>query len=219
MGFLKNFFTDVYANETKARPATGFQQLSEVELEAHLNVARYGDFELTDAVRPSYTLEVVPSAGYRHDTYRDEENRAEVPVLMAAVTRPYMMDAFMSLIEQLGDVVDVVLETSHGNESHGHTDLYREHIDMPILQSTLWDFEDLFDERRLHRHRRPQPAPAARSPARRAQAPDRLRQRPARLRKHPRDEHASPAATTCGSSPKPSTSTPPASATSTSSKN
>ena len=46
MGFLKNFFTDVYANETKARPATGFQQLSETELEAHLNVCRYGDFEL-----------------------------------------------------------------------------------------------------------------------------------------------------------------------------
>ena len=49
----------------------------------------------------------------------------------------------MSLIEQLGDVVDVVLETSHGHESRGHTDLYREYIDMPILQSTLWDFEDL----------------------------------------------------------------------------
>jgi hypothetical protein len=39
--------------------------------------------------------------------------------------------------------VDVVLETSHTNNSHGHTDLYREYIDMPILQSTLWDFEDL----------------------------------------------------------------------------
>jgi hypothetical protein len=36
-----------------------------------------------------------------------------------------------------------VLETSHGSQSHGHTDLYREHIDMPILQSTLWDFEEL----------------------------------------------------------------------------
>jgi hypothetical protein len=143
MGFLKNFFTDVYANQTQARPATGFNQISEEELEAHLKVARYGDFELSDAVRPSYTLEVVPSTGFRHDTYRDEENRAEVPVLMAAVTRPRMMDAFMSLIEGLGDMVDVVLETSHGHQSHGHTDLYREYIDMPILQSTLWDFEDL----------------------------------------------------------------------------
>jgi hypothetical protein len=143
MGFLKNFFTNVYATEAQARPATGFGQLSNEELEAHLGVARYGDFELSDAVRPSYNLEVVPSAGFRHDVYRDEENKAEVPVLMAAVTRTRMMDSFMALIEQLGDVVDVVLETSHGHESHGHTDLYREFIDMPILQSTLWDFEDL----------------------------------------------------------------------------
>jgi len=143
MGFLKNFFTNVYATEAPARPAGGFGQLSNDELEAHLGVARYGNFELSDAVRPSYNLEVVPSAGFRHDTYRDEENKAEVPVLMAAVTRERMMESFMSLIEQLGDVVDVVLETSHGHESHGHTDLYREYIDMPILQSTLWDFEDL----------------------------------------------------------------------------
>ena len=143
MGFLKNFFTNVYAESATARPATAFGQLSEDELEAHLGVARYGDFELSDAVRPSYNLEVVPSAGFRHDVYRDEENRTDVPVLMAAVTRPHMMDTFMSLIEALGDVVDVVLETSHGNQSNGHTDLYREYIDMPILQSTLWDYEDL----------------------------------------------------------------------------
>jgi hypothetical protein len=143
MGFLKNFFTNVYANDAPVRPASGFGQLCEAELEAHLGVARYGDFELSDAVRPSYNLEVVPSAGFRHDVYRDEENKAEVPVLMAAITRDRVMDSFMSLIEQLGDVVDVVLETSHNNHSHGHTDLYREYIDMPILQSTLWDYEDL----------------------------------------------------------------------------
>src|SRR5262245_6988732 len=143
MGFLKSFFTNVYTNDAPARPASGFNQLSNDELEAHLGVARYGEFELSDAVRPSYNLEVVPSAGFRHDTYRDEENKAQVPVLMAAVTRGQLMESFRSLIENLGDVVDVVLETSHGNDSHGHTDLYREHIDMPILQSTLWDFEDL----------------------------------------------------------------------------
>ena len=102
MGFLKNFFTNVYANEAPARPASSFGQLSSDELEAHLGVARYGDFELSDAVRPSYNLEVVPSAGYRHDVYRDDENHAEVPVLMAAVSRERMMDSFMSLIEASG---------------------------------------------------------------------------------------------------------------------
>jgi hypothetical protein len=62
---------------------------------------------------------------------------------MAAVTKPRLMESFIALIESLGEVVDVVLETSHGAGSSGHTDLYREYIDMPILQSTLWDFEDL----------------------------------------------------------------------------
>ena len=143
MGFLKNFFTNVFPDQTTNRPAGGFQKLSEEELEAHLGVARYGSFELSDAVRPSYTLEVVPSAGFRHDVFRDDDNRTNVPVLMAAVTKLRLMESFMSLIEPLGEVVDVVLETSHGNQSHGHTDLYREHIDMPILQSMLWDFEDL----------------------------------------------------------------------------
>ena len=142
MGFLKNFFTDVYS-EAPTRHASRFGQLSDDELEAHLGVARYGDFELSDAVRPSYSLEVVPTAGFRHDVYRDEENRVNVPVVMAAVTKNRLMESFMALIENLGEVVDVVLETSHGNQHRGHTDLYREYIDMPILQSTLWDFEDL----------------------------------------------------------------------------
>jgi hypothetical protein len=143
MGFLKNFFTNVFHDQAAPMPATGFGRLSEAELEAHLGVARYGDFELSDAVRPSYNLEVVPSAGFRHDVYRDEENRTNVPVLMASVTKPRLMESFIALIESLGEVVDVVLETSHGAGASGHTDLYREYIDMPILQSTLWDFEDL----------------------------------------------------------------------------
>jgi hypothetical protein len=37
----------------------------------------------------------------------------------------------------------VVLETSHTRDRSGHVDLYREHMDMPVLLSTLWDFEDL----------------------------------------------------------------------------
>ena len=38
---------------------------------------------------------------------------------------------------------DVVLETSHDHQSNGHVDMYREHIDMPVLTSILWEFEDL----------------------------------------------------------------------------
>lgn len=144
MGFLKDFFTTVFdEDQAVATPASSFDCLSEDELEAHLGVARYGDFELSDAVRPSYALEVVPSAGFRHDFYRDEETRSNVPVLMGAATRGRLMETFIDLLQPLGPVVDVVLETSHAHNAGGHTDLYRESIDMPILQSILWDFEDL----------------------------------------------------------------------------
>ena len=144
MGFLKNFFVNVFHEEDQAtKTASSFQKLSSDELEAHLGVSNYGDFTLTDAVRPSYNLEVVPTAGFRHDVYRDESSRQDVPVLMAAASRENVFETFMELLEPLGPVVDVVLETSHDYSKKGHQDLYREHIDMPILQSILWDFEDM----------------------------------------------------------------------------
>lgn len=123
--------------------SSSFQQLSEAELEAHLEVSRYGRFTLTDAVRPSYDLQVVPTQGFRHDYYRDEENHNSVPVLMASVSREDMFETFMDLLDPLGFTVDVVLETSHKHRHKGHADLYREHIDMPVLKSILWDYEDL----------------------------------------------------------------------------
>ncbi|MEM6799169.1 MAG: hypothetical protein AAF589_06615 [Planctomycetota bacterium] len=144
MGFLTNFFTNVY-DETQAvnPPASSFDTLSETELEAHLGVSRYGSFELTDAVRPSYNLEVVPSSGFRHDTYHDDESQADVPVLMAAASRERLMETYIDLLQPIGPPVVVLLETSHGRSGGEHTDLYREHIDMPILQSILWDYENL----------------------------------------------------------------------------
>ncbi len=143
MGFLKNFFRNVFREGTMPTGTSSFEQLSEDDLEAHLGVDRYGSFLLTEAVRPSYDLQVVPAEGYRHDAYRDEQSHTSVPVLMAAVSRNRLFDVFMDLISPLGSVVDVVLETSHHRDTRGHTDLYREHIDMPVLKSILWDYEEL----------------------------------------------------------------------------
>jgi hypothetical protein len=144
MGFLKKFFRGVFHEGAQAAPAhSSFEHLSEEQLETHLGVERYGKFRLTDAIRPSYDLKIIPKQGYRHDFYLDEESKAKVPVLMAAASREILFDIFMELIEPLGGEIDVVLETSHNREAAGHTDLYREHIDMPVLKSTLWDFEDM----------------------------------------------------------------------------
>ncbi|MCA9155668.1 MAG: hypothetical protein R3C99_03720 [Pirellulaceae bacterium] len=143
MGFLKKFFRNVlHEGAPSIRTSNSFEQLTEEELQAHLGVERYGKFLLTDAVRPSYDLQVVPQQGYRRDVYHDQEAGTKIPVLMAAASREVLFDLFMELIEPLGTEVDVVLETSHTRDSAGHTDLYREHIDVVILQSILWDFEE-----------------------------------------------------------------------------
>jgi hypothetical protein len=143
MGFLKRFFRNVFRDGAIPVGTSSFEQLTEEELEAHLGVSKYGGFRLTDAVRPSYDLQVVPSQGFRHDSYHDEESNSTVPVLMAAASGEGLFEAFMDLMDPLGNVVDVVLESSHNRDSQGHQDLYREHIDMPVLKSILWEYEDL----------------------------------------------------------------------------
>ena len=143
MGFLKRFLHNVFREETAGATTSSFERLEEDELEAHLDVARYGEFALTDAVRPSFDLQVVPQQGYRHDLYRDDESHNEVPVLLSAVSKERLFDVFLDLLDPLGDHVDVVLETSHERQGAGHEDLYREHMDLPVLKSILWDYEDL----------------------------------------------------------------------------
>jgi hypothetical protein len=145
MGFIKRFFKNVFREGQQTLPNTGssFERVADEALEAHLSVVRYGQFVLTDAVRPSFDLQVVPTQGYRHDVYNDAENKASVPVLMGAATSDDVFELFMNLLDPLGIEVDVVLETSHHRDNKGHTDLYREHIDLPVLKSILYDYEDL----------------------------------------------------------------------------
>jgi hypothetical protein len=113
------------------------------KLTTHMQVERYGEFWLTEAVRPGPQVPVMPCQGYRLDTYRDTRHRLRVPVLTAAVSRERLFDLFLELLPPLGEVVDVVVETSHDSTRGRHLDLYREHIDLPVLSSHFCDFEDL----------------------------------------------------------------------------
>lgn len=127
---------------SKTNALTSFGSLSDEQLEAHLEVFRYGAFDLTDAVRPAMELQIVPRQGFRHDVYVDPTSHAKIPVIMAAASRERLFELFIDMIDTLGPVVDVVLETSHYHAS-GHKDHYREHIDMPVLKSVLYDYEEM----------------------------------------------------------------------------
>jgi hypothetical protein len=144
MSYLNRFFQEVFEDShSPAQNSNSFESATDEQLSAHLLINQYDSFQLTDAVRPAMDLKVKPSQGYRHDVYIDVESKAKVPVIMAAASREKLFPLFIQLIQRLGSVVDVVLESSHRNVEGGHVDLYREHIDMPVLTSVLWDFEDL----------------------------------------------------------------------------
>src|SRR5438874_4784510 len=111
--------------------------------DSHLLIERFGDFLLTGAVRPGPGIPVVPREGYRSAVYRDRKHGFVIPLLAAAVSRERLFDVFLSLLEPLGESVNVVLETSHRSRDGKHRDLRRAHIDAPILASYCCEFEEL----------------------------------------------------------------------------
>lgn len=112
-------------------------------LETHLQVKRYGDFTLTDAVRPSLEVPIRPREGYRMEVFRDRASQIRLPMLFASVSAEKLFDTFLALLEPLGDTVHVVLESSHGKRNGEHVDFRRNRIDTPVLASYFCDFEDL----------------------------------------------------------------------------
>ncbi len=143
MSFLKKILKSTERNVQPQEKAGGFASLSQEEIDAHLGINKYGDFVLTDAVRPSYELEVVPKAGYRWDEYDDKASGVRIPVLIASASKEDLFDLFVDLVRPLGDEVDLVLETSHSSMGDQHNDRHRERIELPILMSTLYDFEEM----------------------------------------------------------------------------
>ena len=144
MSYLTDFLKARGGGPDTAAPSS-FGGLSDADLQRHLKVATYGDFTLTDAVRPAYDLRVVPKAGYRRDHFTDQTTGVRVPVLMASASREKLFELFLDLLDPLGDEVDVVLESSHDanpGSAAGHRDLVREAIDLPVLKSNLYDFEE-----------------------------------------------------------------------------
>ncbi len=100
-------------------------------------------FQLTGAVRPCRFNSIQPGEGYRLQYYRDPIHRGRIPLLAAAVSAERLFDVFLELLPPLGEIVNVVLETSHAHADDSHDDLSRSDIDLPILASNLCDFEEL----------------------------------------------------------------------------
>ena len=129
--------------QTAPEAESPFAHPDRAAFEAHLARSSYGRFTLTEAVRPGWHAGVVPQEGYRFDTYADPQTRARLPAIIAAVSKERLFETFIDLLEPLGDSCDVVLESSHDKKSQDRQEFVRESMERLVLESLLWDFEDL----------------------------------------------------------------------------
>ena len=152
MSTLKRFYRNVLQNHVSFVSGTNEERIHTLELESHLATLTYGNFTLTDAVRPSLDLTVIPKQGYKYEKLPLRSSttlssriysRCLMPILAASVSLEQLFETFMDLLDPLGDSVSAVLETSHRYAGAWRTGLQREHIDLPVLKSFLYEHEDL----------------------------------------------------------------------------
>lgn len=95
-----------------------------------------------DAVRPAAGAELIPIEGYRPKRlYRTTDWTPTA--LVVAADRDKLFGLFAALIEPLGPIVDLVLETSHFRTDGRHRDLRRSGVKRSGVMSYLNEFEDL----------------------------------------------------------------------------
>lgn len=140
MGFLKNFFDEMSEGpreRTMGTRDTVYAWRQSV-LPFHALSRPLG---LTPAIRLADNGNTRPlREGYRHQYYHDAHHE-KIPMLIAAISYPRLFSAFLSLSDLLGPTVDFILESSLPQISEQR--FMREQIDLSVLQSVLWDYENL----------------------------------------------------------------------------
>lgn len=155
MGTLKRFYRNVLQNHVSFVLGTNGERIHTLELESHLATAKYGNFTLTEAIRPSLDLKIVPEEGYKYDRLKMRtgnmsalpglgfRRRWSTPILVVSASLERLFELFIDMLDPLGNTVNIVLETSHCYAGAYRTGLRRDHIDSPVLKSFLYDHEEL----------------------------------------------------------------------------
>ena len=148
---------------------------------AHDPLRRVPSHRRRSARAPSGIVPVRPREGYRVEVFRDRLARVRMPMLSAAVSAERLFDTFLALLEPVGEVVHVVIESSHEAGADHHLDLRRDHIDAAGAGEPPLRVRRTADPRRLHRSGGHGGGTGGRGAVRRAQTLPRLRGRVWRL--------------------------------------
>ncbi len=144
MGFLKKFFDEMSEGPREWTMGTQSEVYAwrQSAFLASSSLVSSRPLVLPPAIRLANSGNSRPLyEGYRRQFYHDDVHHEKIPMLIAAISSPRLFSAFLSLSDLLGPTVDVILESSLPLAEESQ--YLREQIDLPVLQSILWDYEDL----------------------------------------------------------------------------
>lgn len=120
-----------------------FEDLSEEELDAHEGVDWYDNFQLTDAIRPSWGVIIKPTEGFIHHSAFNKYLQKNVPIITASVTRAKLWDLFLELTEPFSDMVNIDIEHASDIRDYRLWNNYTgEDVEKIILPSMLNEYDD-----------------------------------------------------------------------------
>ncbi len=125
--------------------ASNFGYVDEKTMQKILSKSRYGNFQLTEAIRVFNENGNVPSQGFKRDIYHKKGEKPS-QVLVISLSQENLFDTFLKFLDLIDETPDVVLETSHYRGHREPYRLYREALDLPILKSHLDVYRDKFLE-------------------------------------------------------------------------
>ncbi len=115
------------------------EEPSDEDLAVHMRIKRYGSFLLTDAIRPSYEVDVKPQEGF---TLRSKNWHGSQ--LIAAVSAEKLVDVLESLLETMDSHVDFYVFSFHMTGSENPRVWTKTELDRTLALSFFHDHIDLF---------------------------------------------------------------------------
>lgn len=112
-----------------------FQQQAREEqakLAEHTRKRKYGSFVLTDAIRPSFALDIIPEEGYRIDDLKDVGN--DKKLLYASISREKLFKIFLQFLDECENEVEVFLEQVDPRHRHATEEHYSELLDVSLVR-------------------------------------------------------------------------------------
>lgn len=127
------------------KSGNSFRGLDTDEIATHMRIDDYNGLILPGGIRPGYLSGSMLQEGYCYREVQLPGDQREIPVLLAAISAPRLMDVFCDILRTAPfdeSRADLVLESSHKIAGLGHEDHFSASKDTSVALDILLSVEE-----------------------------------------------------------------------------